>query len=166
MVYYLAQGVYWPLHEYDRAISLIKEMPDLSKDPVWHQNLWYYYLYRGLYKEARAEWQNSIDLGFKPNSLLFAFYYVASGDQIKGRKFLDDYLAQSEDIQQLRCSDSMMITAIYALLGDKDKAFEWLNIEYEERTSGSWFVKTDAFLNNLRGDPRYTALLKKMHLDK
>jgi serine/threonine-protein kinase len=168
MLFYLAQGTYWPLHEYDTAILLIKEMLDLfPKDPVSHYMLQFYYLHKGMYKEAWAELQNAIDLGYELISLplQYAFYYAASGDQIKARKFLNDHLAQSKDIQRLHSNDSMDIASIYALLGEKDKAFEWLNIEYEDRTSGGWFIKTDPFLNNLRGDPRYTDLLKKMHFD-
>jgi serine/threonine protein kinase len=49
----------------------------------------------------------------------------------------------------------------YVRLGDKDKAFEWLEKCYNERT-GLIFLKVNPALNPLRSDPRYTNLLKRV----
>jgi hypothetical protein len=52
----------------------------------------------------------------------------------------------------------------YALLGDKDKAFEALEKLYREKSAFVIYTKAFATLDNLRGDPRYKDLLKKVGL--
>jgi TolB-like protein/Tfp pilus assembly protein PilF len=56
------------------------------------------------------------------------------------------------------------IAALYADLGDKDQAFRWLNIAYEERDGGLVALKTDFLLNPLRPDPRFAELVRKVGL--
>ena len=59
---------------------------------------------------------------------------------------------------------AFQIAEIYAFRGESDKAFDWLNRAYGQRDDGLLNLKFDPLLNSLRGDPRYTALLTKMHL--
>jgi hypothetical protein len=58
------------------------------------------------------------------------------------------------------------VGAVHAGLGEKDKAFEGLNKAYEEHAGQMIFIKTDPWNKNLRPDPRYKELLKKMGLEK
>jgi Tfp pilus assembly protein PilF len=53
---------------------------------------------------------------------------------------------------------------IYAQLGDKDAAFEALNHAWEVRDSSLLDLKTDPYLDPLRGDSRYSALAKRLGL--
>ena len=53
---------------------------------------------------------------------------------------------------------------VYAHRLDLDRAFEWLERAYVFHDTGLTLVKSDPLLRNLRGDPRYRALLKKMNL--
>jgi len=51
------------------------------------------------------------------------------------------------------------------MLGEKDKAFEWLDKAYDERDGQNiTLLKLDPYYRNLRGDPRYSAMLHKMGL--
>ena len=56
------------------------------------------------------------------------------------------------------------IAEVYAWRGEKDQAFAWLARAYAQRDGGLPYVKADALLTSLRGDPRYAALLRKMKL--
>jgi hypothetical protein len=57
------------------------------------------------------------------------------------------------------------VAAVYALAGQKDKAFEWLEKAYEERDGQDvTLLKCDPSFKNLRGDPRFSALLRRMGL--
>jgi hypothetical protein len=47
---------------------------------------------------------------------------------------------------------------------DKDEAFKWLDRAYDNRDSGITLMRADPMLRNLRGDPRFTALLRKLKL--
>jgi tetratricopeptide (TPR) repeat protein len=63
--------------------------------------------------------------------------------------------------QEFRSVDS---ARIYAQLGDTDAAFEALNRAWDVRDSDLLYLKTDAYLDPLRGDSRYAALVKRLGL--
>jgi TolB-like protein/DNA-binding winged helix-turn-helix (wHTH) protein len=55
----------------------------------------------------------------------------------------------------------------YALAGENDKAFAWLDKAYEEREGQAiTLLKVDPSFNNLRTDPRFSALLRKIGLSE
>jgi lipopolysaccharide biosynthesis regulator YciM len=57
------------------------------------------------------------------------------------------------------------IAEIYARLNDEDKAFEWLNRAVDDRDGQDVIdLKCDPVYKNLREDPRYVALLRRMGL--
>jgi hypothetical protein len=56
-----------------------------------------------------------------------------------------------------------MIATIYAGLGDKDRAFEFLERAYRERSWDIvWALKADLRIDNLRSDPRFQALWRRV----
>ena len=58
-----------------------------------------------------------------------------------------------------------MIATIYAGLGEKDKAFEFLERAYQERSFDiPYFIKADLRIDSLRSDSRYADLLRRMGL--
>jgi len=60
---------------------------------------------------------------------------------------------------------SYQIAEVYAFRGEADRAFEWLERAYDQRDPGlPPHLKGDLLLQNIRHDPRYTALLNKMRL--
>ena len=58
---------------------------------------------------------------------------------------------------------SFQYAEVYAQSGDKDRAFAALNRASEIRDAGLLRIKTDAYLEPLRSDPRYQFLLKKLN---
>jgi len=57
------------------------------------------------------------------------------------------------------------LAALYALLGDRDRAFALLEQAYAEKDWTLREVKVSPMLDSLRGDPRFAKLLKKLDLD-
>jgi hypothetical protein len=53
------------------------------------------------------------------------------------------------------------MSEIYANLGDKDQALEWLEKVIEER-GGDGYIKVDPALDQLRDDPRFQELLRRV----
>jgi hypothetical protein len=52
---------------------------------------------------------------------------------------------------------------VYAGLGEKEKAFEFLERAYQERSLDvSWFLKADLRIDNLRSDPRFQDLVRRV----
>ena len=58
------------------------------------------------------------------------------------------------------------IAPIYADLGEKDQALDWLERAYQARLGFLVGVKVDPGLYPLHGEPRFQALLEKMGLDQ
>jgi hypothetical protein len=56
------------------------------------------------------------------------------------------------------------LAEIYAVRREKNKAFEYLENSYIAKEGRLTYLKGDPLLKNLQGDPRYTALLKKLNL--
>jgi TolB-like protein/DNA-binding winged helix-turn-helix (wHTH) protein/Tfp pilus assembly protein PilF len=56
------------------------------------------------------------------------------------------------------------IARLYADLGDKERAFEWLEKAYAERDSALLFLKTDQSWDSLRADPRFTSISHRIGL--
>jgi hypothetical protein len=56
------------------------------------------------------------------------------------------------------------IASQYAELGDKERAFEWLNTAYQEHDGGLIGIRTDFTMDSLRSDPRYVELIRKVGL--
>ncbi len=55
-------------------------------------------------------------------------------------------------------------TTMYAELGDKDQAFEWLNTSYQERNTELMVLETDASFDPIRSDPRFAELVRNVGL--
>jgi hypothetical protein len=60
--------------------------------------------------------------------------------------------------------DPAIIAANYAVLGEKDKAFAWLEKGYEGKSDLMRILKTAPDFDSLRSDPRYADLLRRMNL--
>lgn len=60
--------------------------------------------------------------------------------------------------------DAADIAMVHAARGEVDEAFAWLERAYLERDSDCVFAKVEPFLQNLRGDARFGAFLKRMNL--
>jgi serine/threonine-protein kinase len=67
------------------------------------------------------------------------------------------------DLLANRLGVAYQIAEVYAVRGEKDKAFEWLQISFNEHDTGTLALLVDPLLKGLRDDPRYTALVAKMN---
>ena len=65
----------------------------------------------------------------------------------------------------MSCRTQACVASAYALAGDKDNAFEWLDKAYAERDGEDiTLLKCDPPFKSLRGDPRFTDLLRRLGL--
>ena len=60
-------------------------------------------------------------------------------------------------------ADPTGLASLYSLLGEKAKAFEWLERAYPRRGQDLLFVRVDPVYDNLRSDPRYQDLMRRMN---
>jgi len=93
------------------------------------------------------------------------FWRRLTGDALLSARSGDGAGAQAklERLQQIFGeAASFQQGEIYAQLGDKDRALASLEHAYEIKDAGLVSMKTDPFLDPLRSDPRFAALMKKM----
>jgi hypothetical protein len=64
----------------------------------------------------------------------------------------------------VRFVDPYLLAAVHAGMGQNDRAFERLNEAVDERSSWLPWLKVEPKWDNLRADPRYADLLKRVGL--
>ena len=157
-------GTYYQLRDYPRLVEASKRA--LLLDPnVWFQR---YYLgigYEGTgnLQEAISEYQKAIEIsnGDQGPAVALAHAYSVAGKKAEGEKILRDLERKSKETS----ISPYKLATIYAGLGENDKAFEFLEKAYSEKSLDmSWFLKSDFLLDGLRPDPRFQSLLLRMGL--
>jgi len=61
-----------------------------------------------------------------------------------------------------RYLDATSIASGYANLGDRERAFAWLDSAYRDRSAWLLALRLDPFFDALHGDPRFHALTTKI----
>jgi len=103
-------------------------------------------------REAKLE----PDDGYRGFELAVAQYVV--GDREAADATLNDLISNGRDRL------AYQIAEVYAVRGDKDKAFEWLQIAFDNHDTGTLTILVDPLLRGLRDDPRYKNLVAKVGL--
>jgi hypothetical protein len=85
---------------------------------------------------------------------------TVSGKRAEAQKVLDELKNRSKQIYV----SWYHVASIYAGLGDKDRAFEWLENAYKERSDSLVYLKVDPKVDSLRSDPRFTDLVRRFGL--
>jgi serine/threonine-protein kinase len=111
---------------------------------------------RGDGEAALREAQLEPDEGYRRFELAVAQYVV--GDREAADAALADLLAKARE------GFAYQIAEVYAVGGEKDKAFEWLQISFDDRDAGMLGLLVDPLLRSLRDDPRYKNLVAKVGL--
>lgn len=82
------------------------------------------------------------------------------------RSGLDGYLRKHIALLQQQSKEQYIspyfIAMDYAMLGEKDLAFEWLEKAFQERSSWLVEIRADPLWDPLRSDPRYNQLLQRI----
>jgi hypothetical protein len=93
-----------------------------------------------------------------------AIAHARLGDVKKSREMLE-YLINSSRTHYV---SPTWIAIIYTALGDTDAAFVWLDRAYYERCDDDLphLLKSSSLLDELRPDPRFQDILKRMKLDQ
>ena len=67
-------------------------------------------------------------------------------------------------IAKYQATDAYEIALVYAFRNQSDEAFEWLDRAYANHQQNVIYTKVDPLLKSLHNDPRFAAVLKKLHL--
>jgi TolB-like protein len=96
------------------------------------------------------------DERIRPFELALAQY--VRGDRKASDAALADLIANSRE------GLAYQIAQVYAVRHEIDKAFEWLQVAFDNHDGGMPSLLVDPLLRDLRDDPRYKALVAKMNL--
>jgi serine/threonine-protein kinase len=139
--------------DYGQAIKELNVTLELSPDfavAIWGLGL--AYEQEGKYEEALAALQKtttlSPSLNFKAS---LGHAYGAAGKKREARAVLDALMEQAKQ----RYVPSYYFALTHAGLGEKDRAFEWLEKACAERSTLLAYLKMDPRLAGLRSDPRF-----------
>jgi tetratricopeptide (TPR) repeat protein len=154
--------------EHDRAIEFLRKMVGIHpEDGILHYALFRNYAAMGAHKEAVEELANALNLWGSSelgSSLHHAF--IASGYSGAMKEW-------AKALERMQAEKRWFVpensAAAYAAVGDKDRAFYWLEQGYEhrDRVSHDWgltILKVDPLLVSLRSDPRFSELLRRTGL--
>jgi serine/threonine protein kinase/Tfp pilus assembly protein PilF len=149
-------------HRYEDSFVQLQKVTDLDPDyPFASLFLGFYYTQQGKPLEASRAYQRSLDLFAAPwCRARVAYGYAKAGRKAEALAILDTLRNQSQ--KAYVASD--IVASVYVALGDKEKAFEYLEKGYQERAGWMIWLKVDPIWDPIRSDPRLDALLKRMKL--
>lgn len=156
-------GTYYELRDYAHLIEASKRA--LLLDPEewsYHYYLGAGYEGTGKLQEAISEYQKAIELsGDSRSTVALAHAYSAAGRKVEAEKILRDLKGKSNE----NSASPYTMATIYAGLGENDRAFEFLEKAYSQKSLGiPELLRSDLVLENLRSDPRFRNLLGRMGL--
>ena len=153
--------IYYFARQYDVAIEYFRKA--LEMDPnffIARVNLGLAYSQKGEFSAAIAEFEKARQLQDSTDILSeLGYVYAISGR----RRDAEKKLSELSVISKQRYTSAGHFARIYAGLGEKDKALEWLEKEYQEGGLLTG-LKVDPHLDNLRADPRFADLMKRVGL--
>jgi TolB-like protein/tetratricopeptide (TPR) repeat protein len=156
--------VLWLARDYDRAMREARVYQDLSPDfflpPMMIGNI---YRDSGRFPEAIAAERHAVELsGGTPYTLGWLGLALGqSGNTAEARSLLLQLKAMAAQAYVL----PTCFAWTHIGLGEIDEAFHWMARAIDERDPTILALKTLPYLDPLRGDSRYLALLRQMNLD-
>ena len=151
--------------QYDRAIEQYRKALEMEPGfPPAQREIGLAYEQKGMYQEALAALRETLDLSgnyFQPtNDADIAHVYAVSGNKGEAERILNELIQKSEHTYV----SPYNIAIVYAGLGKREKALEWLNRAYEDHSFWMYWLKIDPRLKELRSEPKFVALERQVGL--
>ena len=148
----------------DHNASIENSLKIIELDPNFsgaYRTLGMSYLKQGRNAEAIANLEKAVELS---NRGSFPLMYLGYGYGVVGKRAEANAIVRElEEKYARKESLGRNVAGVYAGLGDKDKAFEWLEKDFLTKGDLGDFRWQIPF-ESLRDDPRFKGLLKRMNL--
>jgi TolB-like protein/Tfp pilus assembly protein PilF len=120
------------------------------------------YVKKGHKTGAVATAEKAAELTKRANDSLgyLGYVYGTAGKRAEANAVIKEL----EDRYARKAANGQDVAAVYTGLGDKDKAFEWLEKDFQARSGLLPAIRWMAPFESLRDDPRFKDLLKRMNL--
>ncbi len=154
-------AAYYLLRDYKSLVEASRRVV-VSNPNEWigHYNLGVGYEGTGKLLEAISEFEKAIELsnGDQDAVASLAHAYAATGRREEAKRILQ----RLEQKSKSSYVSPYIIATIHASLGDKDRAFEFLERALQEKSLEiSWHAKADLRIDSLRVDPRFKRFLQR-----
>jgi adenylate cyclase len=145
----------------DEAIEQISKAMELNPNSAWARTfLGRAYLTKGMQQRGIEEMETARRDG--PDDVfvlgLLGYGYAVTGRRADAFKVLHSL----DEMEKHRYVSRAARVYVYAGLGDNDKAFEWLEKAYQERSDALAWFRQEPESKSLRSDPRFAALMRKV----
>jgi TolB-like protein/Flp pilus assembly protein TadD len=145
----------------NEAVSRFSKAAELDPNNPWTR--WFLgraYLFNGNPQRGIEEMETALRLEpDDPLGLGFVGYaYAVTGRRADALKILQ----KLDALEKHRFVSTISRVYVYAGLGDKDKAFDWLEKAYQERSDSLAWFRFDPESKSLRTDPRFAVLMRKI----
>jgi tetratricopeptide (TPR) repeat protein len=154
--------VYYFSRHYDEALKLVRGTLEVANTAPAHGLAGMIFAARRMYAEAIDEYDAG--LGLVPTHSyikgMLGHSLALSGRKEEARRLLND---ASLSFEEGGLSD-LKLSYIYLALGDRDRALEHLERDFEQRDPELPFINVDPVFDPVRSEPRFVALLRKIGL--
>jgi tetratricopeptide (TPR) repeat protein len=125
-----------------------------------HEGLGWVYAEKKMYREAIAELEKSVNLSNRHELCVASLGKVLgnSGRKQEARKLLQELEGRSKH----RYISPCLIALVQIGLGEKDQAIASLEQGYTDRDQWMLYLKVDPHMDDLRSDPRFQDLLRRV----
>lgn len=153
--------IYYYARKYDEALDQSKKVLELHPD--------YHLIFLGPIYEGKGMYDAAID-GYLQTEEQWGLHSenVAALREAYATTGWRGYWQKRLELLQVTAKQMsvspLQFAQIYARVGDKDKAFEWLERAYHEHDALLILIKVDPVWDALRLDPRFENLLRRMGL--
>lgn len=148
--------------QYDRAMAQFRAVREMDPEFLHSNMIVHVYEQKGMFAEVLAEIEKSRrSNGDAPWTWSEeAYVYGRLGQPANARAAL----AKLAEWNRRHPVDAAAFVAPYIALGDKDRAFFWLEKAYAQHSNAMTWLKVNPMYDPLRGDPRYQNLLGRVGL--
>ena len=148
--------------QYDGALEQCRKIQEL--DPILDLGHMYcgdVEVQKGNFVEAIRELQEAVTLSEGRNARVVA--HLAYAYALAGRRNdAQNLLAKLLEMSKQRYVQPVLVARVYAGLGQKQDAFEWLEKAYQVHGRDLLELKYDPRFGSLRSDPRFNDLLRRI----
>jgi TolB-like protein len=151
-------------HQHERTLEAARQVLELDPVAYWaHLAIGSTYRDQGIFEKAIAAYRRAMEeSGESPPTMGWLGLTLGlSGNTSEARALLERLYRKAAQGYVAPTS----LAWIHLGLGEIDTAFEWLNRAVDECDQLLMPIKSYTFLNPIRGDPRFAALLGKMNLE-